>query len=102
LGGDEVYQGFLVDDRALAEGLATGAFTLDTRLRDELCGVRADAMSTPESEWKPPTAELLREIDAHQGNDSAARLLVGVDAVSARQQALENLRVVRAQGRRRH
>ncbi len=95
-GEDEVYRQFLVDDDAtLEEGLASGTFTLDTRLRDALRGEARPA----ETGWSPPSAELLREIDAHQENDTAARLRTGVEAVSRRQEALEQLFAPRLRSR---
>jgi hypothetical protein len=46
----EYYESLVVDDAALAEGLASGAFVVDNRLRDALRSIRAQsgAFLTPD------------------------------------------------------
>jgi hypothetical protein len=100
----DVHHEFLVDDAALAEGLGSGVFVVDTRLRNALRVIATGAAGLPglpvEESWAP-APELLREIDAHQANDAEARVLARVQAARQRQRALDELLVVRVARRRR-
>ncbi|HZO50953.1 MAG TPA: glycosyltransferase family 2 protein [Gaiellaceae bacterium] len=88
-GGEErVYRDFLVDDGALARGLADGRLFEDRRLRDVLAG---DARG---SERRPTLADdlaLAEEIDALHLHDAATRLRARVEALDGRVSALERL-----------
>lgn len=81
---DDVYRALLVDDHALATGLATGHLAIDTRLRDVLRLARGASEAVP----PPPSLEddvaLAAEFDVLQEVDAAVRLFQRVDAFEQR------------------
>ena len=92
--GDEIYQGFLVIDDALAAGLADGSLQIDTRVRDVL---RASTSGRAAGHPRPSLADdvaLAEEIDALQDHDAAARLLTRINELERRLAAVEGPRLL--------
>jgi hypothetical protein len=59
----ELYEEYVVDDLALADGIADGTLAVDTRLRDALRSLRAGDSHGPGSFALPPRAERLAFAD---------------------------------------
>lgn len=92
--GDEVYRELLVDDDALAAGLADGSLIVDTRVRDAL-REPAGAPRVPARPSLADDAALAEEIDELHTHDAATRLGVRADAVERRLAVLETTRLLR-------
>jgi len=85
---DSLFTQYLVDDGALAKGLAQGLFTIDTRVREALRGLEVKA----DGGEQQPTAEttlLVQELDLFQATDAAVQLAQRVDAFCERLRAVE-------------
>jgi hypothetical protein len=89
--GEDVFRRYLIDDEALAAGLAHGDLAIDTRLRDALRGSAAPASPALTARDDASYAE---EVDALQETDSAVKLFERVDAFEGRLAAVASSGVV--------
>jgi Glycosyl transferase family 2 len=89
--GEDVFRRYLIDDEALAAGLAHGGLAIDTRLRDALRGSAAPASPALTARDDASYAE---EVDALQETDSAVKLFERVDAFEGRLAAVASSGVV--------
>ncbi len=92
---EDVYGDFLVDDRSLEEGLAAGYLTVDTRLQEAFRSLTDGGSPATDARAGDVTEEFLREVAAHQENDSMAQIQVRSAALAGREQRLAGLRVLR-------
>jgi hypothetical protein len=97
--GDEVYGRFLVDDDALAAGLADGSLARDVRVRDFIR--RPVGQAVPRREpCLADDAALAKEVDQLHVNDAATRLGARADSVERRLAVLESTRLLVPRRRR--
>jgi len=84
----ELYASYVIDDAALADGIADGTLAVDTRLRDALRSLRAnEPLSFAES---VVDAGYLSEVAALEDGDAQAHAHRKVEDIEARLAAIEN------------
>jgi hypothetical protein len=80
---------FLVDDDALAVGLAEGALTIDTRVRDALRRQTGKGMPAASSQAVADIPGLVKELDMLQATDAGVQLGERADSLDHRLTAVE-------------
>jgi hypothetical protein len=88
----ELYQSYVVDDEALARGLADGALAVDTRLRDALRSLRADP-SRPLAFSDDVDSAYLAELALLEDGDPHAHVHRKAEDLEARLAAIEQRRL---------
>jgi hypothetical protein len=87
---EELYESYLVDDVALARGIADGTLAVDTRLRDALCSLRAKEPIGPAFADAAVDEGYLSEVAALEDGDPHAHAHRKVEDIEARLAAIEN------------
>ena len=87
---DELYESYVVDDSALARGIADGTLAVDTRLRDALRSLRAGEPLGAAFGNAAVDEAYLREVAALEDGDPQAHVHRKVEDIEARLAAIES------------